>query len=274
MKKIFLLILLPLFVLPIIVHADETYYVDNGNITITADEYNNLLNLGFEETEIYGMSERVFNENKNLIGQVINKKVLDLSEFPQLSLNPDEVVGGGNLVNPSNYGYCQTEYKKMTVYIIEVNNGLYYRYKMTLEWLKMPSTRSWDIIALGHEATVEPGLSATFEQSWCNKNGCTNSFEGNYYTYDNAEIVTFKLPTGKLNSMNSFLYYPVRRVNSNAVLDRITTIGDYAHATTSVSAPLSQSNIEFWNEIIVPNHATKYDDILATDITQTVHWGA
>ena len=272
--KLFLLIALPLFLLPIIVHADETYYIEHGKVEITSDEYNKLLGLGFEENEIYGMSERVFNENRNLTGEVINKKTLDMSEFPQLSLNPDETIGGGELVNPNNYGYCQTEYKKMTVYIISVNNGSYYRYKMTLEWRKMPSTRSWDIIALGHETNVEPGISATFEQEWCKSSGCTTSFEGNYYSYDDAEIVTFKLPTGKLTSMISFLYYPVIRVNPNQVIEKITTIGDYAHATTSISSPLSQSDIYFWDEIITPSHATKYDDILATDITQTVNWGA
>ena len=272
--KLFLLISLPLLLLPIIVHADETYYIEHGKVEITSDEYNKLLGLGFEEHEIYGMSERVFNENRNLTGEVINKKTLDVSEFPQLSLNPDETIGGGELVNPNNYGYCQTEYKKMTVYIISVNNGGFYRYKMTLEWRKMPSTRSWDIIALGHETNVEPGISATFEQEWCKSSGCNNTYEGTYYSYDNAEVVTFKLPTGSLTSMRSFLYYPVLRVNNNEVIEKITTIGDYAHAISTISTPLSRSDIDFWGEIRIPSHATKYDDILATDITQTVNWGA
>ena len=74
--------------------------------------------------------------------------------------------------------------------------------------------------------------------------------------------------------MTSFLYYPVLRVNNNEVIEKITTIGDYAHAISTVSKPLSRSDIDFWGEIRIPGHATKYDDILATDITQTVNWGA
>ena len=271
--KLFLLIALPLFLLPIIVHADETYYINNGEATITATEYNNLLNLGFEENEIYGMSLDIYNENRVLSGEVLKKITLDTSEFPQLSLNPDETIGGG-LVNPNNYGYCQTEYKKMTVYIITVNSGQYYRYKVTLDWRKIPSTRSWDIIALGHETNVEPGISATFTQSWCKSSGCSSSYEGNYYSYDDAEIVTFKLPTGTLTSMNSYLYYPVLRVNPDEVIEDISTIGDYAHAISTLSTALSQSKIYFWDEIITPSYADKYDDMMAIEVTQTVNWGA
>ena len=273
MKKIFLLIALSMIILPIMVHADEIHYIDNGKATITADEYNNLLNLGCEEREIYGMSLSLYNENKNLSGEVVKKVTLDTSEFPQLSLNPDETIGGG-IASPSNYGYCQTEYKKMTVYIIEVNNGQYYRYKITLDWLKMPSTRSWDIIALSHESNLELGISATFNQNWCKSSGCSSSFEGNYYSYDKVEIVTFKLPTGTLTSMNSFLYYPVLRINENEVIQDITTYGDYAHATSRLSNPLSKDDIDFWYEIRIPGYATKYDDMMVVDVTQRVNWGA
>ena len=100
------------------------------------------------------------------------------------------------------------------------------------------------------------------------------SQDGTYYSYDDVEIVTFKLPSGTLTSLNSFLYYPVIRVNPNEVIESITTIGDYAHAISTISTPLSKSDIYFWDEIMVPNHATKYDDIMAVDITKTVNWGA
>ena len=54
MKKIFLLTIITLLIVPILVKADDVYYINNGNTTITADEYQNLLNLGFEQKEIYG----------------------------------------------------------------------------------------------------------------------------------------------------------------------------------------------------------------------------
>lgn len=271
MKKIFLFLVLMVAILPLIVLADETYYINNGKTQITAEEYNNLLNLGFEDYEIYGMSLEMFNENRDLRGEIIKKVTYDMSEFPQLSLNPDESIGGG-IANPNNYGYCETEYKKMTVYIISVST--YYRYKVTLLWKQIPRTRSWDIIALSHETNVKLGHSAFFEQAWCKSGECMTSQDGNFYSYDNVEIVTFKLPSGTLTSLNSFLYYPVLRVNSNEVIDTITTIGDYAHATSTISRPLSKSEIGWWYEIRIPENATKYDDIMAVDITKTVNWGA
>ena len=94
MKKIFLLLVLSFMIMPIIVSADDTYYIDHGRTEITSQEYDNLLNLGFEEREIYGMSVDEFNANRNLTGEIISEVTLDLSEFPPLSLNPDRNIGG------------------------------------------------------------------------------------------------------------------------------------------------------------------------------------
>lgn len=272
MKKLFLLILVSLLVSPLMVNADETYYINNGKTTITAEEYLKLQNLGFEAKEIYGMPEEEFNKNKNLTGEIVKKTTLDLSEFPQLSLNPDESIGGG-IATPYNYGYAETEYKKMTVYIININNN-HYRYKVTLDWKLIPSKRSWDIIALGHEDSVYVAISTTFSQEWCKKDGCYSSLSGNYHSYDDVEMVTFKLPSGTLTSLNSYMYYEVLRVDPSKVLERITTIGDYAHATSTLSSAPSKSDIQFFDEIWLQNHAVYYDDIQALDISQLVNWGA
>lgn len=272
MKKLFLLVVITLFVSPIMASADETYYINNGNTTITADEYHNLINLGFETKEIYGMPEEEFEKNKGIIGDVVRKTTLDLTEFPQLSLNPDANVGGG-VASPYNYAYAETQYKKMSVYIINVNNN-HYRYKITLDWKAMPNKRSWDILALGHEDTVYVAISTTFNQEWCKKDGCYSSLSGNYHSYDDVEMVTFKLPSGTLTSLNSYMYYDVLRVDYNNVLERITTIGDYAHATSTLSNPPSKSDIEFLDEIWLTNHAVYYDDIQAIELSQLVNWGA
>ena len=107
MKKIFLLTIITLLIVPILVKADDVYYINNGNTTITADEYQNLLNLGFEQKEIYGMSIDEFETNNKLKGEIIKKTTLDLTEFPQLSLNPDENISGG-IAEPCNWAYAET----------------------------------------------------------------------------------------------------------------------------------------------------------------------
>ena len=70
MKKIFLLTIITLLIVPILVKADDVYYINNGNTTITADEYQNLLNLGFEQKEIYGMPINEFETNNELNGEI------------------------------------------------------------------------------------------------------------------------------------------------------------------------------------------------------------
>ena len=191
MKKLFLLWVLPFMIMPIIVLADDAYYIDHGRIEITSQEYDNLLSLGFEEREIYGMSVDEFNANRNLTGEIVHEATLDLSEFPQLSLNPDENIGGG-LVNYSSIiggATGETNYKKLSVYVISVNNGAYYRYKASLEWKQMPSRRSWDIIAIGYESNkLQVGISTTFNQEWCDLNSvCDSSYSANYHSLSNAE---------------------------------------------------------------------------------------
>ena len=272
MKKIFLLTIITLLIVPILVKADDVYYINNGNTTITADEYQNLLNLGFEQKEIYGMSIDEFETNNKLKGEIIKKTTLELTEFPQLSLNPDDNFSGG-IAEPCNWAYAETQYKKMNTYIININNN-HYRYKITLEWKIMPGTRCWDIIALGHESSVYVAIPTTFNQEWCKSGSCYSSLAGNYYSYDEVEMVSFKIPTGTLTSLNSYMYYDVLRVDPSKVLERITTIGDYAHATRSLSNSLNKSDIDWMDEIWLTNHAIYYDDIPATELSQLVNWGA
>ena len=70
------------------------------------------------------------------------------------------------------------------------------------------------------------------------------------------------------------MYYDVLRVDPSKVLERITTIGDYAHATRSLSNSLNKSDIDWMDEIWLTNHAIYYDDIPATELSQLVNWGA
>ena len=278
MKKIFLLLVLSFTIMPIIVSADDTYYIDHGRTEITSQEYDNLLNLGFEEREIYGMSVDEFNANRNLTGEIIHEATLDLSEFPQLSLNPDRNIGGG-LVNYSGIvggTSGESAYKKLTVYIISINDGEYYRYKNTLEWKQIPSRRSWDIIAIGYDgAKLQLGISTTFTQEWCNLySECDSSFNANYYSISNAEVVVFKLPSGTLSSLSSYMYYSVIRRDTTQPIATITAVGDYAHATYNVSTPPTSSNISFLGEIWLTQHATYYDSFPEIDAVANVNWGA
>ena len=258
--------------LPFSTFAD-TYYIENGNTQITEQEYNNLLNLAFTPNEIYRMGIEEFNANKDLEGTIVSQATLDLSEFPQLSLNPD-VTCGCEGIGPRATGYCQTAYKKMTSYIVTLSG--YYRYKVTLEWLQMPLKRSWDIIAIGYDPdVVEPSPSPTFRQSWCYSSGtCEGSYQGYYYSYDNAEMVVFDLPNGtNVTSMESYLYYEVVEADGAIDTSILESYADYAHATTTLSSAPSSDKLSFLGEIWYTNpYGTYYDDIQVVHLTQTANW--
>jgi len=272
MKKLFLLIVSAILFLPFTTLAD-TYYIENGNVEITEEQYNNLLNLAFQPNEIYRMSEEEFNANKDLRGTIVSEGILDLSEFPQLGLNPDVTCGCDN-GNARVSGYCQTAYKKMSAYIVDL--GGYYRYKVTLEWLQMPAKRSWDIIAIGYDPdVVQVALSSTFHQSWCYSSGtCDGSYQGYYYSLDDAEMVVFDLPNGSnVTSMDSYLYYEVIKADGATNTGTLESYSDYAHATTTLSSAPSIDKLDFMNQIWYVNpYGTYYDDIQALHLTQNANW--
>lgn len=279
MKKIFLLLVLSFLIMPIMVLADEEYYIDYGRTEITSQEYDNLLSLGFEEKEIYGMSVDEFNANRNLTGEVVHKATLDLSQFPSLSLNPDVGIGGAFTNYSSVVGGAagETAYKKLTVYVISIDNGDHYRYKATLDWKQIPSRRSWDVFAIGYESDVlDIGISTTFTQEWCTSStNCDSEHLANvnYYSLSNAEVVVFKLPAGTLTSLNSYMYFSVVRRDLTQGLETVTLVGDYAHAIYNVSTPPTASDIMFLDEIWLQNHASYYDSFPEIDSTVRVNWG-
>ena len=76
-------------------------------------------------------------------------------------------------------GVITTVYKKLTTSIY--NSGNYYQYKAELEWLNMPSARSYDVIAIGHLSNVKYSHGINFSQYYCvNGGGCITT--GSYYS--------------------------------------------------------------------------------------------
>ena len=65
-KKSYMYILLSLFIFAFCIgNVNASEYTNYYGINMTEQEYNNLLNLGFTEDEIYYMSEESFELNKD-----------------------------------------------------------------------------------------------------------------------------------------------------------------------------------------------------------------
>ena len=64
----------------------------------------------------------------------------------------------------------ETTYKKLTVSISKFNAD-YYRYRAILNWKQMPSTRSYDVLGIGHYTSVQVSGNANFEEYYCLSGG-------------------------------------------------------------------------------------------------------
>ena len=170
------------------VSADEiniNVFVNNNGIVITTTEYENLINLGFTESEILNMTITEFNENKDLIGNVVstNDKYYRVitrydndnniisttsEEISEYAYNNNDLMF--NSISPLSIdGYSETNYKKMRSQIISLTYG--YRYKMSVEWKNIPSTRSYDIIGIGIDTNVYISSDITFQKKYCYSSG-------------------------------------------------------------------------------------------------------
>ena len=287
MKKWFLFLMAFIMVTPIMVNANESeesiYYTNNNGISMTEREYHNLLNLGFKDFEIQNMNLETFNENKdyddaflesethryfrteysNIDGSVISNQEITRYEYEHADLN---CRGDGQSI---------TTYKELTASIRYVNANAK-RYRASLSWLNMPSTRSYDIIGVGFsDANIQvlssyPSLDTTYCDSG---NNCTTITSGYAYkvTADGAGA-SFALPTGTIISLYSTLYYNISKKTSNTIT-YLRMCGDYAHATSSVTANQSKKySLGYSGLYLESSIKNYYDEMPCAEATWSGSW--
>lgn len=263
-KKIYVFILISFLTFSVFtneVNANDVEvdnYINNNGIIISTLEYENLINLGFTENEILNMEMKEFEENKNLIGNVIssndryykvvtrydneNNIVSNISEEINKNIyNTSLAFNNINLLSVD--GYSETNYKKIRVQIISLTSG--YRYKITVEWKNMPSVRSYDIIGIGIDTNVYISSDIIFQQNYCYSNGnCSSSNTSNIKKSTTGGAALFKLPTSSsITSLNSYLYFMVDKSSSSTTISKMYAYGDYSHATEKTNS----SNVNYYN---------------------------
>ena len=255
MKVKYWLLVAFVLLLPFVVNASETaeiiYYTNNNGISMTEREYNNLLNLGFKDFEIANMNTVIFNENKDyddahveveahryyrteystIDGSVISNFEITKEEFNNAQLNCR-----GN-------GESMTSYKDLISSITYVNSNAK-RFRASMTWLNIPSTRSYDIIGAGFSngyiqvSSRVPNLETTHCTSASN---CTTVNSGYAYKKTSSGAgASFPLPSGAIVSLYTTLYYNVQKKSGAGTITYLRMAGDYAHATSTVSFSQSQ----------------------------------
>ena len=255
--------------------ADYTNYF---GIEMTNKQYNNLLNQGFQENEIYYMNEEVFNENKDLNAslEAVTTKFYktiytDLNGKMQ-TVELTELEYENESSNQTR-GFVETSYKRMDAYISKIDNT-HFRYKVTVGWKQMPSVRSYDIIGLAFEGLqVTISSLVKFQFNYCISNG-TCYADGTFYDKQenyNGGSAVYKFPSNAI-SMTATLYYDVIK-NTTATITNQQIHGDYAHATSNVTSSIYRSHTMTNGGLSFSTAAVQYyDEIPCADTGWTGSW--
>ena len=254
------------------VNAETCYLTNNNGICISETEYNNLVSMGFTDFEIKNMDLDIYNNNKNLTGDVksvatryivdttyrngvlVFNTSRDISEEEYNSAREPQPTRG--ITN----AYTETTYKRLDTTIVQYNNKL--RYKAALTWKIMPSTRSYDIIGVGlDDQYVYSSGNRTFSQTYCTSiTSCQTSTTANIKVQSTGVGASFKLPSGSYVIMTSYVYSDISK-KSGTNPTSLYAYGDYAHATESVTEIQADAyyTIGYGGLNLYPDISFKYD---------------
>ena len=216
LKKIILCLIL---LVPIFVSAEE----DEGRIVAEEEKY-------YKTVTVLNNSSVLQRANLGEMSSITT----EITKFEYDSAPVENYNGNARSTGESTDITIQTTYKKMKSTIREYYGA--YRYKNVLTWKNIPSTRSYDIIALGYYASVKPIDSVFFEQDYCtSSDSCYTS--SSYYEYNgaNGSAAVFYLPSGTLTSLEQSLRIDMEKTNSSSTIVSQVAAADYSHATSSIS---------------------------------------
>lgn len=249
MKKKIMLIFTMLIFIPGVVFADgDAYYENYYGVKMSEEEYNNLVELGFSESEIEYMLEDDFNYNNNFTGELVSDNTnyyVNITRYDatgkiisdnDIKISKEDYMRN-SAIEPLGFtdGLIQSEYKELRTTISKVDSTEF-RYKVNLKWTKFPSTRSYDIIGIGIDSHILTSGDAHFSQTYCILNFCKTDTKTNDITYDFTGIgASFALPTDTITKLESTLYFNVIKLNSNSTVTSHYAYGDYSHATKKIS---------------------------------------
>lgn len=288
---------------------EENQYINVNGIIMSEQQINNLKGLGFTDDQINKMTQDEFDNNKDIEAEVVAettkyyKTIIvhdnSASEFSVKAIGSDIPYSYTEEVTEEEYnnssdtslimpygltnGYTETNYKKMTTTISYISSSNNYRYKNDLVWKTIPSTRSYDIIAIGIDSTVSVDPNSTYFQQNID---IYNDFNGTCrYTYDTSGVWsassrgyarTFKIPdnslslNGYVGGLSSYMYFNVQKLTSNTIYV-LNAYGSYKHAQKSVSSSVSTGVTVGFPEIISFSGSVSTTVVESYDSMSTAH---
>lgn len=215
LKKMLFFVLL---LFPILVAAAE----DEGEVVAIAEKY-------YKTVTILNNSEVMRAANLGEMSSITT----EITKFEYDSAQVEESSNNNirsNVISET----TETTYKKLTTTISQYAD--LYLYKSVLTWKNIPSTRSYDIMGIGFYASVKVFGSIYLKQDYCTSDdSCFESTSFYNEVGDNGAGAMFYLPSGSLSSLKQTLEVEVEKTNSSSTIVTQVAVGDYSHATSSIS---------------------------------------
>ena len=227
MKKIMKFMFVIMLIIPFIVSAET---IEDSEIVAESIKY-------IKTVTIYNNSSVMRNAGFGEISSItteVTKEEYDNAEPTTTAVAPLTLEAGIQ---------TETTYKRLSTRIYSYGN--YFKYTTNLYWKNIPKVRSHDIIAIGHYDDVE--LYDTelvgFSQDYCRSaNNCYTNAVGTDVIGTYGTAVVFKVPSDTLISLEQTLDFIVVKTVNWTVTEQVAA-GDYAHATSTISASRAASNL-------------------------------
>lgn len=250
------LILFMLLILPITVSAET----EDGTIVAEKEKY-------YKTVTILSNSDVMMRANLGEVSSITTEVTKE--EYDNFDPNENSNISTKGYVDST----IETNYKKLTT-TIRNNGTYYYRYKAVLTWKNFPATRSYDIIGIGHYGSVKIADDVGFNQDYCMSNG--NCYNGSPYyskTGANGSGAVFYLPSGTLTSLKQTVQFDVEKTNESSTIIEQIAVGDYSHATSSISyANAKKFSVDTSGIYLESSILSYYDEINPATAEWTGTW--
>lgn len=228
MKKMLSFMFVIMLVIPCIVSADT---VEEKEIVAQTTKY-------YKTVTIYNNSGVLRNANMGEMSSLtteVTKEEFDNAEPTTEAIAP---------LSDDYYDVTtETTYKRLTTTINKLGTA-FFVYEAELYWKNIPKVRSYDIMGIGHAASVKNASSIVgFTMDYCKTtSSCYTSttYQSKIGTYGSTAI--FQLPTSTLVSMTQTLEFTVEKRTSSNTITYQEAVGDYAHATKTITQSNAYNN--------------------------------
>ena len=136
----------------------------------------------------------------------------------------------------------------------------------------MPKVRSYDIIGIGFFSSVKMSGNFKYETHICRHSGCTIDRTHTPKNTSTGVSVVYKLPTDSIILLTSVLRFDVKK-NTDLTIIRQAAVGDYSHATKTVTLDQAlKHNIGLSGIILDSSVSAKYDKIDEAEANWSGNW--